>query len=300
MRAFIAAALVLVLAAVPASAAAQPETAPSDRIVVKGPVRVDRGETVEDLVVINGTVRILGRVRGDVLVVRGALAIRGRVEGDVVTVADRARLAAGARVGGDVAYAAERPVISRRARVGGEVKRADPEKAVAPAGVAGAAAFWLAVTISALVLGLLLLLLAPRAADAVMETARTRAGASIGVGIALLIGLPILGVLALVTLVGIPFGAAVLLTLLPLYWIGYISSAWLLGRRLVRPPRHRALSFLAGLLILRLLALIPLLGGLVWLAATVFGLGVLFVSAWRARRPGPAGPAPAGAMAPGA
>ncbi|MDP8943131.1 MAG: polymer-forming cytoskeletal protein [Actinomycetota bacterium] len=300
MRLFVTAALVLLIAAVPGGAAAQPATAPDDRVVIKGPVRVERGETAEDVVVIDGPVRISGRVRGDLVVVRGVATIRGRVDGDVLTVADRATLAAGARVGGDFGYVAERPRISRRATVGGEVKRANPEKAAAPLGAAGAAAFWLAVSVSALALGLLLLWLAPRAAEAVLETGRTRLGASIGLGVALFIGLPILAVLALVTVVGIPLGVALLLVLLPLYWIGYASSAWLLGRRLVRPPRHPALAFLAGLAILRLLALVPFLGGLVWLAATVLGLGALFLTAWRARRPEAAGPASAaGAMAPG-
>jgi hypothetical protein len=44
------------------------------------------------------------------------------------------------------------------------------------------------------------------------------------------------------------------------------------------------LAFLAGLAILRVLAIIPILGGIVWFAATVVGLGALLVATWRARR----------------
>jgi hypothetical protein len=43
------------------------------------------------------------------------------------------------------------------------------------------------------------------------------------------------------------------------------------------------LASLAGLAILRLLALIPILGRIVWFAATVLGLGALVVATWRAR-----------------
>lgn len=56
-------------------------------------------------------------------------------------------------------------------------------------------------------------------------------------------------------------------------------------------------SFLAGLGILRLLALVPVVGGLAWFAATVMGLGALAIATWRARGEGartqvaPAGPA---------
>jgi hypothetical protein len=44
------------------------------------------------------------------------------------------------------------------------------------------------------------------------------------------------------------------------------------------------LAFLAGWGILRLLALIPVAGGLVWLAATVWGLGALVIAARTAGR----------------
>jgi hypothetical protein len=42
-------------------------------------------------------------------------------------------------------------------------------------------------------------------------------------------------------------------------------------------------AFLLGWAILRAVALIPILGGLVWFAAVAFGLGVLLVTIWRAR-----------------
>jgi len=54
-----------------------------------------------------------------------------------------------------------------------------------------------------------------------------------------------------------------------------VTAAWALGRALVKPPQSRILSFLAGLAILRALALIPVLGMLVWLAAVIVGLGLL-------------------------
>ena len=60
----------------------------------------------------------------------------------------------------------------------------------------------------------------------------------------------------------------------------------LLGRRAAgRPPA--CLAFLAGWAILRMLALIPVVGGLVWLAATVWGLGALVLAAARGRPPTP-------------
>jgi hypothetical protein len=104
-------------------------------------------------------------------------------------------------------------------------------------------------------------------------------------------GLPALAVVLFITLVGIPLAIAVLLALLPVYAIGYATSAWLLGRAIVRPPRGRVPAFLAGWGILRAIALIPFVGGLAWFAAAVFGLGALAIALWRSRR-GPVTTAP--------
>jgi cytoskeletal protein CcmA (bactofilin family) len=276
--------VVLILGVAPGTAAAQDrDDASDDRVVITGPVTIERGQSAGDVVVIDGRVSIAGRVRGDLVVVNGVVRIAGAVDGDVVTLAERAILTPAARVGGDLVYGDERPVVPPGATVEGDVKRVDVGDVADPLGFVGAAAVWIAVSVSALVLGLLMLWLAPGALEAAWDATRTRLGATIGWGLLIFFGLPILAILALVTLVGIPFGVGVLLALLPLYALGYTTSAWLLGRRLVRPPTGRVLAFLAGLAILRVLALIPILGGIVWFVATVLGLGALVVAIWRAR-----------------
>ena len=74
---------------------------------------------------------------------------------------------------------------------------------------------------------------------------------------------------------------------------GAARPAWILGRRILRTGTPWVLAFLLGWGILRLLALIPIVGGLIWFAAVVFGLGALTVTIWRARSSGQAAPAPA-------
>ena len=64
-----------------------------------------------------------------------------------------------------------------------------------------------------------------------------------------------------------------------------VTAAWALGRRILAPPRHRILSFLAGLAILRAVALIPVLGALAFLAAAIVGLGLLAAAVTAAREP---------------
>ena len=63
-----------------------------------------------------------------------------------------------------------------------------------------------------------------------------------------------------------------------------------LRRMMVKEPRSRFLAFLAGLVILRIVGLIPIIGGLVTFVAAVYGVGALAIAGWRAaRRPTPLG-----------
>jgi hypothetical protein len=155
------------------------------------------------------------------------------------------------------------------------------------------------VCVSTLIVGALLVWLAPAALYAAERAARERLGATVGWGVAIAIGVPLLAILALVTLVGIPFGVALLLAAIPVLVVAYATTAWIVGHRVLR---NRSASpwaaLLAGWGILRVLALIPVAGALVGLAATVVGLGALAVALWRARRTG-ATVAKAEAPAPG-
>jgi hypothetical protein len=266
--------------AIPAVAPAQADAKPEDRVVITGPVVVDRGETSGDVVVVDGDVLVRGTVKGDLVVVDGEVTLRGRVTGNVVAVSDKVIFGSRGRIDGDLRYGDKKPEGASPDKVGGKVKRFDPQSIAAPAGVF-ALGVWLAVTVSIFLLGLVLLLLAPRAADAV---ARSGIGKSLLVGLLAFILLPILAAIALVTVIGIPLGLVLLLLIVPLYAIAYVTGAWAIGRRILKPNKARILSFLVGLVLVRLLALIPIAGGLITFLVTLLGLGALFVALFRARR----------------
>ena len=286
LRAFssLAALLALLALAAPAASATGVESDGDDAVVViVGDVSVPRGETVDGVVLASGDARIAGDVDGSVVVFSGDLLLSGRVDGDVFVADGTARLLPSAEVTGDVEYGGERPQIALDARVHGDVVEQDfPDLGGAIPWIAGFA-FWLALTLSALVLGALLLLIAPRAADALEARSRERAGPLIAIGIAVFLVLPIVAFLAAITLLGLPLAAAIGLAMLPLWAIAYVVSAYAIGRRILGPPRHRMLSFLVGLGILRVIALVPILGWLVGLAAVVFGLGLIGAAIGAAR-----------------
>ena len=248
-----------------------------DRIVVVGSVLVDRDETVGNVFVVDGDVTVRGTVTGDVVVVDGDVTIRGTVEGSVYTVAGLATLGRAGRIQGDLVYADEEPIQTPGSQVAGDVDKFD----IGKAGILGAIGAFIAITISMFLLGLLLLLLAPRAADAVARTAKAKSLVSFGVGLLAFFLIPIIAFAALFTVVGIPLGFILLLLVIPLYAISYVTAAFALGRRILKGAR--ILAFLAGLVILGLLTLIPIAGGLIGFLAVAYGLGLLLLTLFRAR-----------------
>jgi len=276
---------------------------PGDQLVLRGQVDLKPGQTARTIGIVDGDVNVPrgATVTGDVVAVDGIVHVAGVVRGHLVTVGGQAFVARTGVVGKGITYGSDAPVIAPGARVGGDVKKIDTHVGhLAP--FISAAVLWIAMSVSTLVLGLLALLLAPRAADAAFVRMRTGWGPAIGVGCVAFIGLPLLALIAMVTLVGIPLAIGLLLALVPLAGLGYVTSAWLLGRRLHAGGRLAA--FFIGWGILRGLALIPVLGALAFLCAVVFGIGALGWTLLQARDggspplPGAGGATAAGPVAP--
>src|SRR3954454_927683 len=221
-RVLLATALLIALAA-PCAQAARSE------VVVSGHVLVPRGEVVDTVLVVDGPVTIAGHVQNDVFAINSNVAITGSVGGSVTTVAKRLRLQPGASVGGDVHYDKKKPVIAPGARVGGEVSHQNWSGAGTGIRWLFRLILWAAVTVSTLILGLVLLAFAPRAAESTWVIAQQRTGVAIAWAVGLFFGVPIVAVVAIVTVVGLPLGIGLLLAYLPLAFVGYVTTCWLLG-----------------------------------------------------------------------
>jgi hypothetical protein len=261
-------------------------------VVLSGRADVPEGEQVGDLVVFHGSSTVDGTVNGSLTAFDAPVTISGRVNGDVVVFNGRVELGEGATVTGNV-VSQNAPVVASGATIGGETQRIQTNFDWDEFGWAGRVGWWLAVSVSTLVIGLVLVWLVGRGAGGIVEAGRTGIGPSIGWGLLAFFGLPTLGILALVTIVGFPLGLTVLAALGLIYALGYTATAWIVGRRILREPTAWIVAFLAGWGILRVLALIPILGGLAGFAAVVFGLGALTVVIWRARTTSQATPATA-------
>jgi len=290
-------------AAVPAEERGGPVTAiPAEErgeadgaiVVINGDVSVPRGHFVAGVYIVHGDARIAGRVDNDVVVVSGDVLLSGRVDGSVTNLSGHTRLLPGATVGGNLNYGDERPVVSPAARVEGSIEKESWSDSLGVASFFIGFTFWLAGAVSALLLGALLLLIAPRAAGAIAAESRKRIGVTIAIGIAIAIALPGAAFIALITLVGAPLAIGIGLAMFPIAAVAYVASAWALGRAIVKPPRNPYLSLLVGVAILSVVAWVPIVGWLVGFAASVFGLGLIGGAIGAARRGPEAEPAHAG------
>ncbi|HEY7478322.1 MAG TPA: hypothetical protein VIB62_08800 [Actinomycetota bacterium] len=256
---------------------------PPEQVVLSGDANVPRGRVVGQVVVFHGRATIAGVVSGDVVVVDGPIVVAGQVSGDVVAVDGSIRLQSTAQVGGSV-LGGDRVTVVEGATVGGDVREGISFTLAGSVSVLGALLASAAMAASILITGLLLILIAPRGADGVARAGLGAPLASAGWGVLLVLVVPIVAVAAALTIVGLPFGLAVVLGLGLVWLIGQAWVTYTIGRMLVREPRSRIGAMFAGWGIGAAIGLVPVLNGIWWGVGSVFGLGAMTVAAWRVRR----------------
>ncbi len=146
-------------------------------------------------------------------------------------------------------------------------------------------AVWLA---GAMLVGWLALILFPGFVHA--STQAVAAGwRSFGLGIAVLVGVPVAIILAAITLVGLPAALILLALYLPAIYLTKIWVGAFLGQALVKPTAATTgdwlLRLLVGLLILTIVRYIPYLGGWIHFGVICFGLGAFVWQLYRVSRP---------------
>lgn len=135
--------------------------------------------------------------------------------------------------------------------------------------------------LSTLVLGLILLRLCPQFVGQVTAAIRKRPAPSMGWGLAALVVTPLVAVSFVVTMVLLPAGAILLALYGVAVYLVRIFAITYAGQVLLRRQNDSASlarPFVVGLLVYSLLALVPVIGGLLTFVTVVIGLGALLVA----------------------
>ena len=285
--------------------------------IVDGNARIGAGDvTVGPATVVTGALTLNGgRIRFDgnthdyLQANGGEVRIDGTVRGDAEVRAERVQVGPGARIGGKLIVHAERPpVVAEGAQIAGGVEFEQADIAVQfddgnavhdfSLGHGVGSFLWM---LGVFVAGVLFTLAFPaysaRAADWIgREPLR-----SLGLGFVVLVCLPILGVLLLITIVGIPLALILFMLYLLLLFLGWVTAALFVGRKglaLVRSSQPVTTAWRIGALLVAVIALwlvgqVPLIGGWVTFAALVLGIGALVWQGWPRRGSSTAVPAAA-------
>jgi cytoskeletal protein CcmA (bactofilin family) len=279
-----------------------------DLVAAGGTIEVASGSTIgRDLVLTGANATVAGQVGRDLTVAASTLDLSGSVERNVKADVTNLHLENGATIGGNLDYGSDNVArIDSAATVNGTVTHSPAQFTHQPSAAQRALdtfTGWIRLVVGLFVLGLVVLLpfgaFGRRAADAIGGDALP----SLGLGLAVLIGVPIAALFVFVLgllMGGWPLALAGLSLLAIGAAVGYVLSSVFVGRaafRLLRTEAHPLLELLVGLVVLTAVGLVPILGGLVDVAAVVMGLGALTITLFRSWR-GPTTVVPAGRPVP--
>jgi len=257
-------------------------TVEGDVLVTAGMVRID-GSVHRDVIAFAGTTTIAGSVGRDV---RGRVVfmhVSGTVGSDVDVTAERLAVAGDARIAGNLLYRSPRGAsIAPGASIGGQVV-ALPTRSNFIFGVF----LVLAQLIGALgfvVAGILTFWLFRQSAPRAVAASWTAPRRVLGLGLAVFAGVPVVAGLLSFTLVGIPMALLLVFGMAVGAFVGPVPAVTALGVWLLRGRGGLFGGFLLGAALwLAGVFLLPVVGGLVFLAGLVWGLGSWTTAAWQLR-----------------
>ena len=250
----------------------------------------DRSRVGGGMLVAAGDVSVEGDVNRSVTLYAGNTDVSGSIGRDLTMVGDGLSLTNTARIGGNLSARVkklENVHIADGATITG---KRDIQVRVRHSHFARPKfyffqAVWLA---AAMLVGWLILLLFPGFFQG--STSGVGSGwRSLGLGFAVLAGVPVASLVIAITLVGLPLS----LMLLAMYLVAiYLAKIWVaafLGHMLLKPAGATKsdwlLGLLVGLLIITVVGFIPYFGGLVRFGVVCLGLGAFAWQLYRASRP---------------
>ncbi|MFT3916071.1 MAG: STN domain-containing protein [Anaeromyxobacteraceae bacterium] len=288
--------------------------APGDRVrdvnVVRGNLEIQRGAVARDVSVVQGNADVRsGSVTRDVVTVLGNVRLEGgAVARQVVAVGGNVEVAAGASIENDVIAIGGRVQVDPEAQVGGS------RKSFSVPGIGGVlnlvgpglinhgspSPLWAILQIIVkfvvlFLLGLVVLSLFPRRIEAVTGSMLQNPFKSVLAGLLGWLVMPVLTLLLVVTIVGIPLVAVQVLAIVAATVLGLTALVYYVGRTLPLPTQGGpAVAQLAiGVGIFAVVTEIPFLGAIVWISVLLFTFGaVLRTRFGQPREPLPTSPVP--------
>ncbi|ADL08692.1 polymer-forming cytoskeletal protein [Thermosediminibacter oceani] len=236
------------------------------------------GEVLDgDAVAIMGSVIVNGKVSGDAVAVMGDVVVNGTVEGDATAVGGRVVIDKNGRVLGKTNQVGIAGGIGEMMRNPGMrgfywnpgimVRPFRPRTTV----------FNFVRFLGTLALGALAIALFPNSVRTAAQAVDKDTGNKLLKGFLIMLLTPVVALLLVFTLIGIPLIPAVIILVVAAGFFGYLAISVFLGRKLnvhLRINTNLFTEYLLGALALWLVQLVPYVGGIVSLVVFILSLGI--------------------------
>jgi cytoskeletal protein CcmA (bactofilin family) len=229
------------------------------------------------------TLTIDGSVGRDVLGFVAETAVAGNIGGGLQAQGNTLKFNSGAQVNGPVKFKGEHPPeVASGAKLAVPVVFTQEEhhSRYRDSGFYVWKVFWIAALI---LFGLVLFVLLPNFARATVNSAE-RYGASFGLGVLVLFGVPVAALIACITVVGLLIGISTFILWIAAMWfaqivVGTIVGQWLMGH--TRETWQLIGRMAVGVILVRVTEMLPYLGGWVKFAVLLWGMGAISLAIYR-------------------
>ena len=276
-------------------------------ISVEGAVQGDllvAGETIrvagQDAVV-NGSATLMGgevvcegQIQGPLRIMAQRVTLGGDIREDVKITATEITVLRGTRIGGDLVYqSAKELFLDESVILDGNLVRQAAQATESAWPSMFDFLLQLGLLLGSMAVGIPFLALFPAYTGRAVQAMRYRAWRCVLTGLLAVVVLPILILFSAVSLFGAPLALVLTCALVLLAYIGKIVVALRLGglllrRRGVQTFGQALLTLVIGLLLIYGGTALPVIGGTLWLAVVILGVGSLLVALFR--QPGPPAP----------
>lgn len=260
-----------------------------DNVILAGGMLnvADQAKIGRDLLIGGGTVTIAGEVKRNVTFGAGQLSILGEVGGNVSGEADEdVEIGSKAEILGNLEYKSSKEAnVNEGAQVAGENKWTQIEKDNNQKSFLSKALGKVYSGLALLVVAVVAVLLFPKKSEEVIDNINSKPGKSFLYGLILLLIAPFVIVIVAVTILGIPLAIILGVFYGILLYVSKIYVGLWAGKRILDYLKSKnknqlktlVLPVILGIFVMWILFIIPFVGFIVKIVATIFGMGAITV-----------------------
>ena len=250
-----------------------------------------------DAMLAGGNIAVDGSIGGDLTAFGDHIELNGIIDGDVRLAGGKLRLGPEARIGGRVTYrSGDDLIVDPGAQVAAGVRQSADERAWRRFAHGATVVGGVTLSFGVLLLGALMILVMPRFTREAAESIRRLPWQTIGIGCAVLVGVPLLCAMLIITLVGIPLAVLLAFFYGALLVLGYLVGAVFLGDFVLGridaakldSAWWRVLFLLLAIVAIAVVNVVPVVGPLTCGVLFLAGLGAFSLRVWRGLRSEPA------------